>query len=131
MTESEDNSPSPAEMPARTDKTVAELREFLRNWIAEATGQPADRIDESAPMVELGLSSRDAVALASDIEDHTGVTLTATVLFRNPTIESLATVIVEGDPEDETPVDDDFDWSRPRNSTTLRSWASAPGSPVT
>ena len=112
MTESEDNSPSPAEKPARTDKTVAELREFLRNWIAEATGQPADRIDESAPMVELGLSSRDAVALASDIEDHTGVTLTATVLFRNPTIESLATVIVEGDPEDETPVDDDFDWSR-------------------
>lgn len=120
MTEALDNSPSPAgdgpsasaERPARTDKTVPELREFLRNWIADATGQSADAIDESAPMVELGLSSRDAVSLASDIEDLTGVTLTATVLFRNPTIESLATVIVEGDPEDETPVDDDFDWSR-------------------
>ena len=52
-------------------------------------------------MVELGLSSRDAVAMASDIEDLTGVTLTATVAFRHPTIESLATVIVEGEPEDD------------------------------
>ncbi|MEU0498189.1 polyketide synthase Pks13 [Mycobacterium sp. NPDC006124] len=120
MTESDDNSPSPAgdgsskpdDGPARTDKTIPELREFLRNWIAEATGQPAGAIDESAPMVELGLSSRDAVSLASDIEDLTGVTLTATVLFRNPTIESLATVIVEGDPEDESVVDEGYDWSR-------------------
>ena len=120
MTESEDNSPSlagggssaPTDKPARTDKTVAEVREFLRNWIADATGQSADGIDESAPMVELGLSSRDAVSLASDIEDLTGVTLTATVLFRNPTIESLATVIVEGDPEDEALVDEGYDWSR-------------------
>ena len=115
MTESEDNSPSPADKPARTDKTIPELREFLRNWIADATGQSVGGIDESAPMVELGLSSRDAVSLASDIEDLTGVTLTATVLFRNPTIESLATVIVEGDPEDESPVDDDYDWSRTSN----------------
>ena len=101
------------ERPARTDISVPELRTWLRNWIADATGQPADKIDESAPMVELGLSSRDAVAMASDIEDLTGVTLTATVVFRNPTIESLATVIVEGEPEDEHATGDDFDWSRP------------------
>ena len=98
--------------PRRTDMSVPELRAWLRNWIADATGQSADGIDESAPMVELGLSSRDAVAMASDIEDLTGVTLTATVAFRHPTIESLATVIVEGEPEDETPVDEEFDWSR-------------------
>ena len=91
--------------------TVAEMREWLRNWIANATGQSADAIDDSAAMVELGLSSRDAVAMASDIEDLTGVTLTATVAFRHPTIESLATVIVEGEPEiDDTA--DDVDWSR-------------------
>ena len=52
-------------------------------------------------MVELGLSSRDAVAMASDIEDLTGVTLTATVAFRHPTIEALAQVIVEGEPEED------------------------------
>src|SRR4029077_13688304 len=96
---------------ARTDMTVAELRQWLRNWIANATGQAADAINDSTPMVELGLSSRDAVAMASDIEDLTGVTLTATVAFRHPTIESLATVIVEGEPEvDET--GDGEDWTR-------------------
>ncbi|MDT5081511.1 MAG: polyketide synthase 13 [Mycobacterium sp.] len=101
--------------PHRTDMSVPELRAWLRNWIADATGQAPDSIDESAPMVELGLSSRDAVAMASDIEDLTGVTLTATVAFRHPTIESLATVIVEGEPEDDTPVDEGFDWSRAKD----------------
>ncbi|WP_407666340.1 polyketide synthase Pks13 [Mycobacterium pinniadriaticum] len=91
--------------------TVAEMREWLRNWVANATGQAPGAIDESTPMVELGLSSRDAVAMASDIEDLTGVTLTATVAFRHPTIESLATVIVEGEPEVEFDGDSE-DWSR-------------------
>src|SRR3954469_16907691 len=95
-----------------SDLTVAEMREWLRNWIANATGQSADAINESTPMVELGLSSRDAVAMASDIEDLTGVTLTATVAFRHPTIESLATVIVEGEPEVDTVALDAEDWSR-------------------
>jgi polyketide synthase 13 len=97
---------------APADLTVAELREWLRNWIADATGQSADAINDATPMVELGLSSRDAVAMASDIEDLTGVTLTATVAFRHPTIESLATVIVEGEPELDDGGADDIDWSR-------------------
>ncbi len=95
----------------RTEMTVAEMRQWLRNWVANATGQSADSVDESTPMVELGLSSRDAVAMATDIEDLTGVTLTATVAFRHPTIEALATVIVEGEPELEV-ADGDDDWTR-------------------
>ena len=76
-----------------------------------STGQSPDSINENAPLIELGMASRDAVAMASDIEDYTGVTVTATMAFRHPTIESLATVIVEGEPE----IDDvagDEDWSR-------------------
>ena len=97
----------------QTDMTVAEMRTWLRNWVANATGQSPDAIDETVPMVELGLSSRDAVAMASDIEDLTGVILSATVAFQHPTIESLATRIVEGEP---VVVDegDDEDWSRER-----------------
>ncbi|MHC9294685.1 polyketide synthase Pks13 [Mycobacterium sp. LTG2003] len=105
----------PAAAPAsRPDMSVAEMREWLRKWVANATGQSPDAIDESTAMVELGLSSRDAVAMASDIEDLTGVTLTATVAFRHPTIESLATVIIEGEPEVEFNPDDE-DWSRDRD----------------
>lgn len=126
MSETPNNSPSADDQPviaqgddvplrpSSVDMTVAEMRAWLRNWIGNATGQSPDGIDEAAPMVELGLSSRDAVAMASDIEDLTGVTLTATVVFRNPTIESLATVIIEGEPELDVS-DLDEDWSRTRD----------------
>ncbi|GJF09712.1 polyketide synthase PKS13 [Mycolicibacterium cyprinidarum] len=112
MAEAEDNSDNVPAPGAGPDMTVAEMREWLRNWIGQATAQSPDSISESVPMVELGLSSRDAVAMASDIEDLTGVTLTATVAFRHPTIEALSTVIVEGEPEVDTSALDAEDWSR-------------------
>jgi polyketide synthase 13 len=97
--------------PTGANMTVMQMRDWLRNWVASATGQPESSIDDSTPMVELGLSSRDAVAMAADIEDLTGVTLSATVAFRHPTIESLATRIVEGEPQQDDAADT-FDWSR-------------------
>jgi len=108
--------PAPATSAASAagaDMTVPEMRQWLRNWVANATGQSPESVNESAPVVELGLSSRDAVAMASDIEDLTGTTLTATTVFRNPTIEALARVIVEGEPEDEIVDGEGEDWSRP------------------
>src|ERR1700759_5283045 len=107
--------PSPSDVAAKaapTDMTVAEMREWLRNWIPNAPGQAADAINDATPMVELGLSSRDAVAMASDIEDLTGVTLTVAVAFQHPTIESLATRIIEGEPERPDDGDDQADWTR-------------------
>ncbi|MFD4293690.1 polyketide synthase Pks13 [Rhodococcus sp. NPDC058532] len=79
--------------------TVAQLREWLRNWVAGVTGQPVDQISDDRPMEEFGLSSRDAVALSGEIEDLLGVTLSATVAYQHPTIASLATRIIEGEPE--------------------------------
>jgi polyketide synthase 13 len=101
------------DVPAKkTDMTIPEMRQWLRNWVGKAVGKSPDSIDESIPMVELGLSSRDAVAMAADIEDLTGVTLSVAVAFQHPTIESLATRIIEGEPEQDTAADDDMDWSR-------------------
>lgn len=93
--------------------TVPEMRKWLREWVGKAVGKSPDSIDESVPMVELGLASRDAVAMAADIEDLTGVTLSVAVAFQHPTIESLATRIIEGEPE--SPDDDGadaVDWTR-------------------
>ena len=101
-----------AAAPARTDMTVPEVRQWLRNWVGTATGQSPDGIDEATPMVELGLSSRDAVAMAADIEDRTGVTVSIAAAFEHPTIEALATWIVEGDPEIDATGTDDTDWTR-------------------
>ncbi|MBY6367641.1 acyltransferase domain-containing protein [Rhodococcus corynebacterioides] len=79
--------------------TVAQLREWLRTWVAEVTGQPVSQISDDRPMEEFGLSSRDAVALSGEIEELVGVTLTATVAYQHPTIASLATRIIEGEPD--------------------------------
>lgn len=91
--------PASAVGTARTELSVAEVREWLRNWVAEATGQPVDNITVDRPMEEFGLASRDALALGGDIEELTGVTLSATVVYQHPTIGSLAEVIVHGEPE--------------------------------
>ena len=96
----------------RRTLTVPEMRQWLRNWVGKAVGQSPDAIDESVPMVELGLSSRDAVAMAADIEDMTGVTLSVAVAFQHPTIESLATRIIEGEPERADDDLDGVDWTR-------------------
>ncbi|WP_083737209.1 polyketide synthase Pks13 [Mycobacterium sp. MS1601] len=98
--------------PGKPDLSVPEMRTWLRDWVANATGQSPDSVNESAPMVELGLSSRDAVAMASDIEDFTGVTVSATTAFKHPTIELLAQVIVEGEPEEDLSDLEGEDWSR-------------------
>ncbi|MGW4331822.1 polyketide synthase Pks13 [Rhodococcus koreensis] len=96
--------------------TVAQLRDWLRNWIADATGQPVGQITDDRPMEEFGLSSRDAVALSGEIEELVGVTLTATVAYQHPTIASLATRIIEGEPE------------QPDDSADAAYYASAPTS---
>ncbi|GAB04493.1 acyltransferase domain-containing protein [Gordonia amarae] len=93
--------------------TVEELRAWLRNWVSKAAGLPVDQIADDRPMDEFGLASRDAVSLAADIEDRTGVVLTATVAYNHPTIALLAKRIIEGDP-DEGRGDDDRFWERER-----------------
>lgn len=90
---------APAAAPANPDISVAELREWLRKWVADATGQPLEQITVDRPMEEFGLASRDALALGGDIEELTGVVLNATVVYQHPTIASLADVIVNGEPE--------------------------------
>ncbi|WP_040511733.1 polyketide synthase Pks13 [Gordonia soli] len=98
------------------DLTVGELRDWLRSWVAEATGIPESQISEDRPMEEFGLSSRDAVALGADVEDKTGVILTATVVFQHPTIASLAKRIIEGDPNAGLDLEADQFWIRERDS---------------
>ncbi|MEO9329222.1 polyketide synthase Pks13 [Gordonia aurantiaca] len=98
------------------DLTVDELRDWLRDWVSQATGVPAAQIDVDRPMEELGLSSRDAVALAADVEDKTGVILTATVVYNHPTIATLAQRIIDGDPDEQAGDGSDEFWVRERSS---------------
>ncbi|WP_433729746.1 polyketide synthase Pks13 [Nocardia sp. CA-129566] len=92
---------------ATTDMSVAELREWLRRWVSDATGQPIEQITVDRPMEEFGLASRDAIALGGDIEELTGVVLTATIVYQHPTIASLAEVVINGEPEAPEELGDD------------------------
>ncbi|MEU1425829.1 polyketide synthase Pks13 [Nocardia sp. NPDC005746] len=88
-----------AAKPAGTDMSVQDLREWLRRWVSDATGQPLDNITVDRPLEEFGLASRDALALGGDIEELTGVVLNATIVFQHPTIGSLAERIINGEPD--------------------------------
>ncbi|MFD0362085.1 polyketide synthase Pks13 [Nocardia sp. GCM10030253] len=100
LADATDTPPTAADAkPAVTDMSVAELREWLRRWVSDATGQPLENITVDRPMEEFGLASRDAIALGGDIEELTGVVLTATVVYQHPTIASLADVVINGEPE--------------------------------
>ncbi|WP_194816751.1 polyketide synthase Pks13 [Nocardia sp. XZ_19_385] len=101
---------APAKDAVNPDISVAELREWLRRWVSEATGQPLENITVDRPMEEFGLASRDALALGGDIEELTGVVLNATVVYQHPTIGSLAEVVVNGVPElpEDSVADDAF-----------------------
>ncbi|MEZ5212327.1 polyketide synthase Pks13 [Gordonia sp. (in: high G+C Gram-positive bacteria)] len=96
--------------------TVEELRDWLREWVSTTTGLPIEQISDDRPMEEFGLSSRDAVALAADVEDRTGVILTATAAYNHPTIAMLAKRIIEGDPDEGLDVDADRYWERERSA---------------
>ena len=88
-----ENEYTPHEGPtgkAREDLSLEDLRAWMRQWIADATKQPRENITDDKSLVEFGLGSRDAVSMASDIEDFTGVQLTATVAFQHPTMRAAS-----------------------------------------
>ncbi|WP_040766637.1 polyketide synthase Pks13 [Tsukamurella sp. 1534] len=98
MAENDYTAPEGPTGKAREDLSLEELRAWMRQWIADATKQPLENITDDKSLDEFGLGSRDAVSMASDIEDFTGVQLTATVAFQHPTIALLSQRIIDGDP---------------------------------
>ncbi|MCW4354620.1 polyketide synthase Pks13 [Hoyosella sp. YIM 151337] len=79
--------------------TVAQLTDWLRDWVAASAGLPREQVSADRPMEEFGLSSRDAVALSGEIEELLGIALSATIAYENPTIAALAKRIIDGPEE--------------------------------
>lgn len=67
------------------------LEEWLSAKVAQTVGAPATEIDVEAAFSDLGLSSRDAILLTADIEDHLGTgELEPSLMWDFPTIRALA-----------------------------------------
>ena len=78
--------------------TTTQLAGWLSDWVARATGLPRGEVTQDRPLESFGLSSRDTVGLAGELEEMLGVTLSVTLLWEHPTIASLARRLVEGEP---------------------------------
>lgn len=83
--------------------TVEQLRDWIRNWVAQTTGVPAEEITDSKPLENFGLSSRDAVVLSGELENLVGVDLDPTVAYEYPTIAQLAERLINGPAQQAAP----------------------------
>ena len=81
---------------AEHEMTVAQVRDWLRKWVADATGQDVASINDDSALESYGLSSRDAVTMSGELEELLGRTLDATVAYKYPSISTLAEYLVEG-----------------------------------
>ncbi|APT85616.1 polyketide synthase Pks13 [Corynebacterium aquilae] len=81
-----------------------ELKTWLRNWVANASGLPVADIADDKPMEMFGLSSRDVVLLSGELENLLGVQLDATIAYEYPTIGALAERLVAGAPDKSAPL---------------------------
>ena len=75
--------------PSPTDD-LTRIRALLIDLLAEVTGtDPAD-VDVDRPFAEYGISSRDAVSVAGELEEEVGRPLAPTLLWEHPTARALA-----------------------------------------
>ncbi|MEU3281320.1 SDR family NAD(P)-dependent oxidoreductase [Streptomyces antibioticus] len=81
--------PSPPPRPS-------ELRVVLRELVASMCGVPVGELDDTRPLPEYGLTSRDAVDLSGRLEELLNTSLPPTLLWENPTVQALLDHLAPG-----------------------------------
>ena len=74
--------------------TQEELRQWLANKIAEASGIEQAIISECEPLSRYGLTSMQAVTITGDLEVLLGRQIAPTLLWENPSIDSAAKTLI-------------------------------------
>ncbi|MFF3849235.1 SDR family NAD(P)-dependent oxidoreductase [Streptomyces sp. NPDC002328] len=86
----------------QTPKPSATTAEGVLSWltaaVAEAAGIDPATVDPHRPIAELGLGSRQLVALGADLAERTGRALDPSLVFNHPTIAELAEALFEQAP---------------------------------
>ncbi|SPT60426.1 type I polyketide synthase [Actinomadura madurae] len=84
--------------PTRDETRISEdsVRRHLIEQIARRSGATAAEIDPDRPLEEFGLASRDAVAIAGELEQMLGRALPATLVWEHPTINKLSVALTGG-----------------------------------
>ncbi|MFI8301300.1 SDR family NAD(P)-dependent oxidoreductase [Streptomyces nigra] len=92
----EDARPGPAPEQERAD--IPALSATVRRVITENCDIAAEDLDDTRPLAEYGLTSRDAVALTGYLEEAVGRSLPTTLLWENPTVERLVHFLADDRP---------------------------------
>jgi phthiocerol/phenolphthiocerol synthesis type-I polyketide synthase D len=74
--------------------SASELERWLADAVGDRCGFAADEVEVDRPLVDYGLSSRDAVELAGRLEDLLERTLPSTLVWDHPTIRRLAAALL-------------------------------------
>ncbi|WQD12991.1 MAG: phosphopantetheine-binding protein [Lawsonella clevelandensis] len=64
-------------------------------WIANDVSITVSEVNPDQPFEEFGLSSRSILELAGQLEDLTGKSINAAVVYQNPTVNKLAVFLLE------------------------------------
>ena len=80
----------------------AEIFALLRRLVAAACGKALEEIEADRPLVDYGLSSRDAVGISGELGEALGRDVPATLLWEYPTLNELVRHLGE-DATDRTP----------------------------
>jgi acyl transferase domain-containing protein/acyl-CoA synthetase (AMP-forming)/AMP-acid ligase II len=78
------------------ENDIGEIREWLRNRLAERLRCEPSHIDIRQPLAIYGLTSRDAVEMSAELERRFERTLLPTLLYDHPTIDRLADFLAHG-----------------------------------
>ena len=82
---------SPAWSELSGEDLLRELETGLREVLARELRLPESELESDRPFAELGLNSVMAMSIRREVEQLTGITLSATMLWNYPTIASLMT----------------------------------------
>ena len=67
-----------------------EIEDLLVELVARYATVPTESIDMEASFDELGLGSREAVAITGDLEDALGIEVSPTLAWEYPTLQTMA-----------------------------------------
>jgi acyl carrier protein len=67
-----------------------EIMQWLVTRISDILEISAEEIDVEAPIMNLALSSVEAIGLSGELEEYLGVGLSPTLVYQHPSLSSLA-----------------------------------------
>ena len=86
-------SPTPSTItnnPSAAKATTQSIQNWMVDWLVKELKLPAKSIDTSKSFADYGLDSVTAVELSDALQDWLGITLSPTLAYDYPTIESMA-----------------------------------------